>query len=86
MDTRSGFNGLCERKSGSDAVGPTKRGKRQKTMLLVDGHGTPLSVLAVSPSLWETSLLEPVLDQSLSPSQPARLIYDLALDSDVRRE
>lgn len=55
-------------------------------MVLSDGHGTPLSVLAASASLGETSLLEPLLDQSLSPQQPTRLIYDRALDSDVHRE
>jgi hypothetical protein len=55
-------------------------------MLLVDGHGTPMSVLAASASLGETSLLEPLLDQSLSHREPARLIYDRALDSDVHRE
>ncbi len=55
-------------------------------MVLSDGHGTPLSVLAASASLGETSLLEPLLDQSLSPQQPTRLINDRALDSDVQRE
>jgi transposase len=55
-------------------------------MLLVDCHGTPLSVLAASASLGEASLPEPLLDQSLSPMEPARLIYDRTLDSDVHRE
>lgn len=74
------------KKGGGEAIGLTKSMKGAKIMLLVDGHGTPLSVLAASASLGETSLLEPLLDQSLSPSEPARLIYDRSLRSDVLRE
>jgi transposase len=87
-ETRRSVRGrhVCERKKAGEAIGLTKRGKGSKIMLLVDGHGTPMSVLAASASLGETSLLEPLLDQSLSHREPARLIYDRALDSDVHRE
>jgi transposase len=87
-ETRRSVRGrhVCERKKAGEAIGLTKRGKGSKIMLLVDGHGTPLSVLAASASLGETSLLEPLLDQGLSPREPARLIYDRALDSDIHRE
>jgi transposase len=75
-ETRRSVRGrhVCERKKGGEAIGLTKRGKGSKIMLLCDGHGTPLSALMASASLGETSLLEPLLDQSLSPMQPARLI------------
>jgi transposase len=87
-ETRRSVRGrhVCERKKGGEAIGLTKRGNGSKFMLLVDGHGTPLSVLVASASLGETSLLEPLLDQSLSPRQPTRLICDRELDSDVHCE
>jgi transposase len=87
-ETRRSVRGrhVCESKKGGEAIGLAKRGKGSKIMLLVDGHGTPLSVLAASASLGETSLLEPLLDQGLSPREPARLTYDRALDSDIHRE
>jgi hypothetical protein len=60
----------------------TARGKGAKFMRLCDDHGAPPWVLAVSSSSGETSLLE----QGLSPTEPARLIYDRTLDGDVHRE
>ncbi len=71
-ETRRSVRGrhVCERKKGGEAIGLTKRGKGSKIMVLVDGHGTPLSVLAASASLGETSLLEPLLDQSRRPGNP----------------
>ncbi len=63
----------------------TKLGTGAKFMRLCDDHGAQPWVLAVSSSSGETSLLEPLLEQGLSPREPARLIYDRTLDGDVHR-
>jgi hypothetical protein len=52
-------------------------------MLLVDGHGSPLPA---SASLGEANLLDPLLDQCLSPRQRTQLTYGRELDSIDHRE
>src|SRR5215212_4334201 len=55
-------------------------------MLLVDGTGLPLSIDVDSASPAEVTLIEPLLDQAITPSVPNRLIYDRAADSDPLRQ
>jgi transposase len=55
-------------------------------MLLVDGGGLPLSIDVDSASPGEVTLIEPLLDQTVVPQIPNRLIYDRAADSDLLRE
>ena len=74
---------LCRRhvrlgEKRGDLVGPTKRGKGTKLMLLVDGAGLPLAVDIDCASLAEVNLIEPLLDQGVTPCVPPRLIYDRA--------
>ena len=67
-------------------MGPTKRGKGSKLMLLVDGAGLPLAVDVHSASPAEVTLIEPLLEQAVTPYVPKRLIYDRAADSDPLRK
>src|SRR5688572_17729072 len=55
-------------------------------MLLVDGTGLPLSIDVDSASPAEVTLIEPLLDQAVTPYVPNRLIYDRAADSDPLRQ
>ena len=55
-------------------------------MLLVDGNGLPLAVDVNAASPAEVTLIEPLLDQAVTPHVPNRLIYDRAADSDPLRE
>ena len=55
-------------------------------MLLVDGAGLPLSIDVDSASPGEVTLIEPLLDSTVVPRIPNRLIYDRAADSDPLRE
>ena len=55
-------------------------------MLLVDGHGLPLAIDVDSASPAEVTLIEPLLEQAVTPYVPTRLIYDRAADSEVLRE
>ena len=55
-------------------------------MLLVDGHGLPLAIDVDSASPAEVTLIEPLLEQAVTPYVPTRLIYDRAADSDALRE
>ena len=71
---------------GGDLVGPTKRGKGTKLMVLVDATGLPLSVDVDSANSAEVNLIEPLIDQAVTPYVPGRLIYDRAADSDPLRE
>ena len=68
-------------------VGPTRRGKGTKTMILTDGHGVPLGVDTESASRNECVLVERLLDRAILPDVvPQRLIYDRAADSDKLRD
>ena len=75
-------------------VGPTKRGKGTKWMVLVDGAGTPLGAYLDAASPAEVRLLEATLDtvavtRPHRPGRPRkrldRLIADRAYDSNAVR-
>lgn len=55
-------------------------------MVLVDGTGLPLAIEIDSASPAEVTLIEPLIDQAVTPKVPGRLIYDRAADSDPLRE
>jgi transposase len=55
-------------------------------MLLVDGTGLPLLIDVDSARPAEVTLIEPLLDQAITPYVPNRLIYDRAGDSDPLRQ
>ena len=55
-------------------------------MVLVDGSGLPLAVDVDSASPAEVNLIEPLIDEAVTPHVPPRLIYDRAGDSDPLRE
>ena len=55
-------------------------------MILADGSGLPLSVDVESASPAEVTLIEPLIDEAVTPYVPVRLIYDRAADSDPLRE
>jgi transposase len=55
-------------------------------MFLVDGAGLPLAVDVDSASPAEVSLIEPLIDEAVTPYVPPRLIYDRAADSDPLRQ
>jgi transposase len=71
------------RKKSAGLIGPTKRGKGTKLMLLVDGAGLPLAVDIRCASPAEVTLIEPLLCQAVTTCVPSRLIYDHAADSDA---
>jgi hypothetical protein len=64
------------------AVGPTKRGKGTKILVLADDHGLPLAVSIESASPHESQLVEGLLGHSFLDDLPARMIGDRAYDSD----
>ena len=86
LATRLGRWHVCLGEKGGDLVGPTKRGKGTKLMLLVDGRGLPLGVDIESASVAEVNLIEPLLDRAITRYVPNRLVYDRAADSDPMRE
>lgn len=63
-------------------MGPTKRGKGTKLMAVADAHGLPLAVHTEAASPHETRLVEPTVENRFTRGKPARLIADLAYDSD----
>jgi transposase len=75
-------------------VGPTKRGKGTKWMVVADGQGVPLGELLDSASPAEVKLLEKTLAQvavlrkgrGRPRSRFPRLIYDKACDCDPLRK
>lgn len=48
-------------KKGGDCVGPTKKGKGTKLVVVVDGQGIPLARTVHSASPSETKMIEPTL-------------------------
>jgi transposase len=74
------------RQTGGELVGPTKRGKGTKLMLLVDGNGLPLGVDIDTARPAEVGLSEPLLKEAVMDVVPGRLIYDRAADSDPIRK
>ena len=79
---------------GGEAVGPTKRGKGTKCMVVVDGQGVPLGNHLDAASPAEVTLVEATLATIAVPragpgrprTRPERLIGDKAYDSDPLRE
>jgi len=65
-----------------DGVGPTKKGKGTKLMVLVDGDRVPLAVDVANGSTSEVKLIESLLEQRVLPPLLRRLIYDRAADGD----
>ena len=59
---------------------------RRCNLPLVGRGGLPLSIDVDSASPGEVTLIEPLLDQTVVPRIPNRLIYDRAADSDPLRE
>ena len=68
-------------------VGPTKRGKGTKLMVLADGAGAPLGVHLEKASPSEVRLLEATLDSACAAcgKAPQRLIADRGYDSNAVR-
>ncbi len=81
------------RRKRGDCVGPTKRGKGSKWLVMVDGQGVPLGGAIASASPAEVRLAEETLETIKVPRQgrgrprtrPKRLIGDKAYDSDKLR-
>lgn len=74
------------RQKGGGRVGPTKRGKETKLIVLVDGAGLPLAIDVDSATPAEVSLIEPLLEEAVVQEVPPRLVYDRAADSDPLRK
>jgi len=55
-------------------------------MVLGEGGGLPLAVDVESASPAEVNLIEPLIDEAVTPYVPARLVYDRAADSDPLRK
>ena len=85
---------ICVGEKGGSAVGTTKRGKGSKWMVVVDGQGVPVGIHVTSASPAEVTLVDATLKTIRVPrlgggaprQKPARLIGDLAYDSDPLRE
>lgn len=54
-------------------------------MLMIDGEGTPLSVMTASANESEVNLIEPLIAQQTLKTKPKHLMYDRAADSDPLR-
>jgi transposase len=63
-------------------VGRTKRGKGTKLMAIAYAAGLPLAVHTASASPHEISLVEDVVDETITIGLPERLVGDRAYDSD----
>lgn len=74
-------------KGGSD-IGPTKRGKGTKCMVLVERQGLPLGICLASASPAEVTLVAQTLAARVTPRhrKPCRLVGDRGYDSDPLRE
>jgi hypothetical protein len=55
-------------------------------MLLVEGAGLPLAIAIGSARPAQVTLIEPLLDEAVTPFGQDRLIYDRAAGSDPLRE
>src|SRR5215472_13771800 len=76
---------LCASEKGGAKIGPTKRGKGTKWMVLVDGAGTPLGAYLDAASPSEVTLLEKTLASQPIRGKPERLIGDRGYDSNALR-
>ena len=79
-ESAANAGGIC-------TIGPTKRGKGSKLMVLADGQGIPVGVTVHSASPAEVTLVAPTLKMSrrLLGRLPQRLIADKGYDSDPLR-
>ena len=75
------------KKGGSD-IGPTKRGKGSKCMVLVERQGIPVGITITSASPTEVTLAEATLKTRVTPHRrnPKHLLGDRAYDSDPLRQ
>ena len=79
---------LCPgEKEGAD-IGPTKRGKGSKCVVLVERQGIPLGIRVTSASPTEITLAEATLNTRVTPHRrhPKHLLGDRAYDSDPLRQ
>ena len=67
-------------------MGPTRRGKGTKWLVVVDGQGIPLGKHLASASPHESQLIEATLAESFAAPKVQRLIYDKAADSNALRQ
>ena len=63
-------------------MGPTKRGKGTKLMVMADAAGLPVAAHTSSASPAEVTLVQATLETRFVPARPERLIGDKAYDSD----
>ncbi len=63
-------------------MGPTKRDKGTKLMVLADAFGHPVAANAASASPAEVTLVPAALEARFTAAQPERMIGDKAYDSD----
>jgi hypothetical protein len=61
---------LAAAKGGGEAVGLTKRGKRMKTLAIVDRHGLPLSVSTHAATHHEVTLVQLSFDFYMLEAKP----------------
>lgn len=78
---------MPRRKRGSD-IGPTKRGKGSKCMVLVERQGVPVGVSIASASRAQVIVNDATLNARVLPHRrnPKHLIGDVAYDSDPLAE
>ncbi len=76
---------VLDRKKRGANVGNTERGKGTKILLLVDGRGTPISVMTTAARHAEVNCLETLVDVQVAGRRPPRLLYDKAADADWLR-
>ena len=67
-------------------MGPTRRGKGTKWMVVVDGQGLPVGKQLVSASPHESRFIEGTVQDSFAPAKVHWLIYDKAADGNALRE
>ena len=78
---------LCPGKKRGSDIGPTKRGKGTKCMVLVERQGLPLGICLASASPAEVRLVDQTLAARVTPHRrkPHRLVGDRGYDSDRLR-
>ena len=74
---------IQQREKGGFAVGPTRRGKGSKILLIADRGGLPIATNVDSASPAECKLVEAALAGSFLDELPERMIGDKAYDSDA---
>jgi transposase len=73
---------VCSGEKRGTKVGKTKRGKGTKLMAIADAAGLPLAVHTASASPHEITLVEPVINETVTIGLPERLVGDRAYDCD----